>query len=255
VSTFAHLSYLGIAKNTTLDSLGVKIPNLDSNFAESKELLQSETAALEQLIRAIGDHPELSQHLYPTVILFGSRIKGYGTSTADLDYAVLVKPGTSETARAQIQALLQQSTSQSISGKAVEFWLEADNDKLVVKDFNSPDVSLADSTWAHVLFEGVWYGDKSAIEELHEKLLTSYLYSQGKKYGTRDARHTWLEEMEKDTLQYRLMHKGYARYYPKQGRLATAHSKFIDGDATFYDSGYRRLATKLFVRKVFLPKL
>src|SRR6185295_13438322 len=117
------------------------------------------------------------------------------------------------------------------------------------------DSAMGDSTLTHVLFEGAWGGNKNTIRELYEKLLVDYLYSKGKTVLQHDARTFWLKEIERDTLQYRLMHKGYARFFPKQGGIDTDHSSGIDSNSAFWDSGYRRLASKLFIDKVFLPQL
>ena len=70
-----------------------------------------------------------------------------------------------------------------------------------------------------------------------------------------DARKNWLLEIERDTLQYRLMHKGNARHYPEQGGIQTENSGALDSESMFWDSGYRRVATQLFLKKVFLPQL
>lgn len=136
----------------------------------------------------------------------------------------------------------------------MEFWLEADGDELSIQNFENPDSSLGDSSLPHPLL-GAWCGDRGAIEELYKKLMPGYLYSKGKTIDGEAARHLWLKQMEHNTLQYRLMHKGYQRFFPEQGGIHTAHSDEIDGDSTFYDSGYRRLATKLFLDRVFLPQL
>ncbi len=253
--TFAHLVNLGIADSEKISNLGIYIPALDGDFSTMQTNLESETQALEHLIKNIEQNEELLQYIYPTTILFGSRLKGYGAPTADLDFAVFVRPGVDPSSRGRIQELLQQTTENTITGKAVEFWLEEDGDELSIKNFDSPDVTLADNSWAHTLFEGAWYGDTHAISELHSKLLPGFLYSKDKKINNQDARSIWLEEMERDTLQYRLLHRGYARYYPQQTTMNTPHSDLIDGKSTFFDAGYRRLATQLYINKVFLPQL
>jgi hypothetical protein len=61
--------------------------------------------------------------------------------------------------------------------------------------------------------------------------------------------------MERDTLQYRLMHKGYERFFPAYGGMKTPHGDRIDGESIFWDSGYRDAAIKLFANRVFLPKI
>jgi hypothetical protein len=57
--------------------------------------------------------------------------------------------------------------------------------------------------------------------------------------------------MERDTVLYRLLHKGYERYFPIQSPYAGATA--IDGDSAFYDPRFRRFATELYLGRVFLP--
>jgi len=85
--------------------------------------------------------------------------------------------------------------------------------------------------------------------------LAPYLRETDKKIMNREARGLYLEEMERDILQYRLMHKGYERFFPPAGGLHSAHADKVDGESMFWDSGYRQLATKLFASRVFLPKI
>lgn len=229
---------------------------LDMPFSKREEMLKTDIGDLEHVVNSIESDPELNRFLYPAVILFGSRIKGYGLPKADLDIAVFVRPEISSEDRSELKKLLANTFShEKIKGKVVEFWLKNSEDGLSIIDSPDSTNTMADSRWAHVLFEGAWIGSNITVRELYEKLLSGYLYSENKTINGIDARRTWLEEMEKDTLQYRLMHKGYARFFPKQGGIQTSNSDRIDGQSMFYDSGYRRLATKLFLEKIFLPQL
>lgn len=232
------------------------LPRFNTPFSEWRAEVNDDIKEVMPLIRVIESDPELAKYLYPVVILFGSRIKGYGAANANLDVAVFVKPDTPMEQRTQMQGLLKRIlTGEKIQGKALEFWLAKKGNDLYVRDFPNQDISLGDSTLVYVLFQGVWCGNDVSIRELHGNLLTGYLYSREKKTGERDSRSIWLEEMERDTLQYRLMHRGYARFFPEQGGVRTAHSDRIDSRSMFWDLGYRRLGTKLFATKVFLPQL
>src|SRR3989344_723642 len=103
---------------------------------------------------------------------------------------------------------------------------EDDQDYIEVSEMkNHPD-------WAHVLFGGAWYGEKEFIEKSYRDLLSKYLVESPK-------RKTWLEEMERDAIQYRLMHNGYERFFP------------VCKEGAFYDSGFRKMATEIFLKKVF----
>lgn len=256
VITLLRWHALGILQRAELEIHGIALPRLDAPFSKWHTQINSDIKEALPLIALIHSDQKLATYLYPIVILFGSRIKGYGTGNVDLDAAVFIKPGTPMERREHIQGLLQRIlTGQKIRGKALEFWLADDGENLFIRDFPHLDTSLGDSTLSHVLFQGVWCGDLASIKKLHRNLLTGYLYSKGKTTGGKDSRSIWLEEMEHDTLQYRLMHKGYARFFPEQGGIHTIHSDRIDSKSMFWDSGYRRLATKLFVTKVFLPQL
>lgn len=229
---------------------------INKSFEEKQLLLTKDEEILKSAMHSIESSPELSKVLYLTCILFGSKVKGYGSLDADMDVAIFVKPGnTKEDLDSVRTSLTTIFPHEKLKGKIVEFWLEENNNELAVINFQKSQSSVADSSWSHVLFEGVWIGNSDTIKELHEKLLTGYLYSENKTINRANARGIWLEEMERDTLQYRLMHKGYARLFEPQGGIHTEHSDSIDGESMFYDSGYRRLATTLFLSKVFLPQL
>jgi hypothetical protein len=93
------------------------------------------------------------------------------------------------------------------------------------------------------------------LRELYANFLPGFLDSVGKTLVGRDARMVWLGELERDVLQYRLMHKGYRRFFPPRGGIDRFRAQGLDPESVFWDSGYRRLATKLFVSRVFLPQL
>lgn len=61
--------------------------------------------------------------------------------------------------------------------------------------------------------------------------------------------------MEHSLIQYRLMHKGYKEKNLEQGGIDSVYKDEIDGNSMFYDSGFRRMATKIYLEKVFLPQL
>ena len=140
-------------------------------------------------------------------------------------------------------------------GFSVEFWLDEHGDSLAVRDLEGRDSHQGGSTWTHVLFGAAWCGNVATVKELHKRLLVPYFYKSGVDTGGRDIRSDYLEEMERDALQYRLMHKGYARFFPERGGIHTPHGDAIDQDSVFWDSGYRRTATRLFASRVFLPRL
>lgn len=250
-SAWSRLLHLHVLDQEDIERLGVFIPDLEAGFAKNKKLIEQDAEELKPAIERMYHDPNLARLLYPVCILFGSRVKGYGTTTADLDVAVFVRPGVHFEERPRLQKHLKELFKhKKVNGKVMEFWLEQKDEGLAIRDFPHPDTLLGDSMLVHVLFGGAWYGEMQTIRELHEKVLHGYLYEKDS-----EKRRIWLEELERDTLLYRLLHKGYARFFPEQGGVHTPHADWIDGQSMFYDSGYRRLATKLFIRRVFLPKL
>lgn len=257
ISLWSRLLHAGVLEESYLEQRGIRLPKLDAlSWNENKFIIEKEISACAPVIAFLQSNPEISKLVYPVLLFFGSRIKGYAAHSADLDVAVFIKPDISLGERSHIQDLLRRIlTGEKMRGKALEFWLTHDGGALRAKDFVNPDNALGDSTLAHVLFGGMWYGNTPSIKELHHKLLSGYLYSKGKTTLGRDSRTIWINEIERDALLYRLMHKGYAQYYAPQSGMNTPRADRIDGSAAFWDSGYRRIATKLFISRVFLPQL
>jgi predicted nucleotidyltransferase len=245
----------GIISGSCLQQFGFELPQFNSPFTEAN-ILATEIKEFSTAIKLIVKNSAFSRFLYPAAIFFGSRLKGYAKKDADLDVAIFVKPGIKKKEREQIHRLLNRVfKSKKIDGKIVEFWLKVRGNELRIRDFKNPDVLLADSTWAHVLFAGVWLGEEKALRDLYQKLLPGFLYSRRRTYEGHDARALWLSNIEREVLQYRLMHKGYQRFFPPAGGIDITGAVQLDPQSTFWDSGYRRLATELFVSRVFLPQL
>ena len=244
---------LSVVSEAQVRAFGLELPKLDAEFSTSSPLAD-ELRGFSGAVEAIAQNPEYSRLLYPVVIFFGSRLKGYAKRNADLDAAVFIRPGISKKEREKIHHILDELfPSDRIDGKIVEFWLQESRQGLVIRDFRHPDVFLGDGTWVHLLLGSVWLGEKRTLAELYEKLLPGFLYSGGKTLMSRNARETWLAELEREVLQYRLMHKGYRRFYPPRGGVG--NQPRLDCESVFWDSGYRRLATKLYISRIFLPQL
>jgi predicted nucleotidyltransferase len=254
--TFCRLNRLNIVDSKQLAELNIIIPKLAGPFSENLQNMKEEMGEIREAIASVESNPELSKLIYPVALIFGSRLKGYGSSNTDIDAAVFVKPGTAFSERGRLKQLLKETFGhEKINGELVEFWLEQKEDQLQVHDFTEGDVFLGESYWTHVLFGAAWEGNKDAMRELREKLLVPYLHNTDRIIHGLDARRLYLEEIERDTLQYRLMHKGYEKFFPPYGGIHTPNADRIDGHSMFWDSGYRQLATKLFASRVFLPKI
>ncbi len=246
--------HMGILPEEYLHTLNITLPKLDAFFLETNSL-GCEIEEFRTSIQSIVTSPKCSKLLYPTAIFFGSRLKGYALKDADLDIAVFVKPDVPLEERPRIQRMLMEMfKSKKIDGKIVEFWLTTDENGYTIRNFPNPDILLADSTWIHIPFAGVWLGEQEALKELHHNLLSGFLRSKDKIINRYDARTLWLRNIEREVLQYRLMHKGYHRLFPVI-QSALLNTKQVDPQSAFWDSGYRRLATLLFITRVFLPQL
>jgi hypothetical protein len=237
-----------------VESIG---PSRDTRIHEALESLrhrvenakpiprQEDMVVFEKIAEAIETDQELSEFLFPVIIAYGSRIKGCSTKNGDVDFAVMVRPGTPFGLRSKIQTGLKAIiASLGVHGKALEFWLEERSGHILVRDFGKTDRSLADSSFGDTLLQGAWFGEEETIRRLYEEILEGYLEST--------YRVDLLREMERVVLQYRLMHKGYHHFHSEQ-RSACVQKEMVDYQGAFWDPGYRRLATTLFLRKVFLP--
>lgn len=222
------------------------------NFRE----MESEAREIKDIVTQIQNDERLSKLFYPVVILSGSRLKGYGEPQSDIDFGVFVKPSVDANNRADVtKAIREVFSGIKNASDPVEFWLEENDGQLSVKNWAEPNPLLGENFQVQLLLGAVWEGNGEAVQDLREKLLTPYFYQTDTKIHNQDARKMYLGELERDTLQYRLMHKGYERFFPKTGGIKTAHSDYIDGQSIFWDSGYRQLATKLFAQRIFLPQL
>lgn len=242
-SVLARLNTHKVIDDAYLERLGIFVPTLEEDFQNQPENLKTRLTDFEQKTRVLASDPLLAESVYPVSIVSGSVVKGYATRYSDTDIAIFVRPGM----RTEDRERMSLRAQEILGTKPLEFWLEERDGELCIKDFGIEDISLGNDRLANTLFNGVWCGDTDSMRELHEQLLAPYLASNERERAIR------LEDIERGTLQYRLMHRGYERFYPTKETQPA--SEEMDGTSAFWDPGYRRLATKLFIKKVFLPKL
>jgi hypothetical protein len=252
--TIYHLHSLNIIGTEVFATYNLTAPNLAPSGQEVIRGLKEDLKDLSNTCSKIEYYPELNEYVYPVIIITGSAMKGYQSREADLDIVIFVKPSVPEDRRGRIQELMGEVLSETRANGAMEFWLYENNDVYGIRDYVNPDQKRGDSSLTHPL-TGVWCGNEEAISELYTKLMPGYVYSENKKILDSDAREIWLRDIEHNSLKYRLMHKGYARFNAPQGGINSKHADDIDGASMFYDSGYRRLATTSFIKNVFLPQL
>lgn len=254
LKAWRHFYDLGLVDKDKLDKLGIRIPNLSGSFSENLSNLSGEIEKLKGILTEIKSNPDLSKSVLPIILIGGSKVKGYGESTSDTDVSIFIKPEVSELDRTQIrEILLKIFDKYNFDCRPTEFWLIEQGNKLKINDGLKKDHWTAESDWVHVLLNSFWLGDIREINELKTKLLPSFFEMTGETKHHHPIRELHFENMEKDLLQYRLMHKGYERNFPTIKNPYKDESS-IDGSSTFWDPGFRKLATKLFVNNVFLPK-
>lgn len=254
--TFRRLYRLGIIDREELDQLGISLPTLKGPFSENLNLIAEDIDRLKRISSAIGSTPLLNATLYPAILVNGSRLKGYAEHISDFDTSVFVRPGADEADKERMRELVYPLFArEGYNHEPSEFWLQEENEKLKVRSFPDFDKRRADSYWAHTLFGSAWVGDETEIQLIQKRLLPTYFENSEENIHGRKARELYIEELERDRLQYRLLHKGYSRHYPTYPRDLWTHQSEIDGDAAFWDPGYRQLATQIYLNSVFLPKL
>jgi hypothetical protein len=247
---YRKLYRLHIFNEEQAAAFGVDLPHVAGPFSENLAHLEVEFTALQQLVEKAAVDPELSRYIYPVLTVGGSRVKGYGTPASDIDINVFIKPDVPESEKQQVRSLL---TTLFEGYEPIEFWLDKTDGSLTVRNPSTFDAHQADVYWTHSLFTTAWVGAKAAIYELQQQLLPVYFRAGDAPAAS--ARRLYLERLEQDVLQYRLMHTGFERQYPLRSRPHWSYSPAIDGHSVFYDPGYRLVATKLFINTVFLPKI
>lgn len=252
----AHLHKQGLVGEDDLKQWDIVLPHLGGPFYPNRHRLQPTVAEILSMCKQAAEHPRLSQLVYPVALILGSRVKGYGLTEADCDIAVFVRPGVNREEREYLeQELAKVYAHQRFDGDVKLFWLREAEGRLCVIDWPKPAPSDASSSWIYVLFGALWFGEEEQLGVLHQKLLTPYFSASKTELLDKPVYERWLEEMERDSVLYRLLHKGFERYYPVRSGVDTKRGSVVDGHSAFYDPQYRRIATELFIRRVFLPKL
>ncbi|MFV0485483.1 MAG: hypothetical protein ACK5MU_04655 [Candidatus Saccharimonadales bacterium] len=152
------------------------------------------------------------------VFVGGSKLKGYGGDSSDLDVYIWGGDATQE------------------------FYDKYDVHRVPENLDGNPNLT-------NVVFDTVWLGNEEMCEKGREELVRPYLGAPDDQGRIRS-----IERIELDLLIYRLLHKGFARMVDDVS-AETKQYEAIDGSSAFYDPRYRRVATELFAKYVFIPKL
>lgn len=222
-----HLHTGGVVHEDVLKSVGVAMPRLAGELSRNLQYMSKEVALAGAVTDRICQDERLGRFFYPIVMLGGSRLKGYGDESADTDMGVVTRPDNNPD-----PALLKE--------------LFLDHMPVIMKAAQTPKGLYIDPVWSNFLYNSAWIGEKTAIDDLRGMVATMYDDSPVDK-------HVALRRLEQDTLQYRLLHKGYQRHYPIRSDDTPIPADGVDSHSVFWDPGYRHLATRLFAEKVRLP--
>lgn len=165
---------------------------------------------------------DISHLIFPVLIFYGSRIKGYSEDDSDYDIAVIVKDGVSDF----------QKIDDFFGQKVLKYKTKELHGELEIIDSDLYDPSSGSVNDAHVLFNGVWVGDPDIVSHLSQSLLKPIILNH-------DVTLRHRAELERDLLQYRLLHKGYERF------------NYVKNKNVFMDTGYRCVASSLYLSKIF----
>lgn len=101
---------------------------------------------------------------------------------------------------------------------------------------------------AHIFFNSIWVSGKDInnLENAAQRIIGLYPNLPDK-----ETRRLSIEKLESDLLQYRLLHKGFSQFFGKT-KFQTSKYPEIDGDCPFYDDEYRKIATMLYAKYVWI---
>lgn len=207
-----------------VSDFGIIIPNIAGNLNNNLLPVKDQIEKFKLIIES----KVIDDIIYPMFIVFGSRLKGYCSQSSDIDIAVLIKPGTRD------QHLVTKRLNESFGTDVTQYWLDDHHGNLMIKDFKRLDAYIGESLDSHVILNGSWFGEEQAIEDVANRLILPYIQES-------DVKEFRVKQMERDILQYRLLHRGYSKLFP----TTTSH--------TFFDEGYRLTASKLYTTHVFIP--
>lgn len=207
----------------------------------------------EGILRGIEGDPVLSQYLYPSIILYGSRVKGYARINSDFDVAVFVKPSAPQNLIGTIASIIKASLPQANKCKSItEYWVDHSEEGYSFLPKVSNSLSQLAAQDVQSLFLGQMIGAKF---QGFDELLSKYVYLD--RFGEKKelVRNTLLKRIEADALQSRFLHRGFRDSNGHKASLSISAEGFSEVNKAFWDENYRTIATSLFLDKVFLPQL
>jgi predicted nucleotidyltransferase len=245
---------LGLIDAAYLQRFGIEITDLSEVMPYSTAKISKDFEYLTHAAEIIRQHPVLSQSIYPAFLLFGSRIKGYADLHSDVDAAIVMRPEADFSQREKILNTLQDDIPE-FPDRMLEFWTTRESGQLQFMMPKEDTRIFIGEKQVHFLMNGAWIVSGDEFSKIQNEILERYVDLS--RFGDKkeEVRSQLLGQIELDLLQYRIMHKGYRKYYPQIPRSSTENSDLIDWESDFWDPGYRRIATQLFLSRVFLPDL
>lgn len=247
LSAMRRLHRLNIVPTDDLEIFGITVPDVSHPFPIYLEKIEkSQWQSVMDITERIKNDAELSTLLYPFALTFGSKVKGYDSLSSDTDIALFFRPEAQITDREHILKLLHSKVDTEKVDKILEFWVESSDQSLFRTSEENSETTL-NELQIHFLLGGVWIGKNDEQQDLYKRIVNFYLQQP-----EQSQRSHYLRQLELDILQYRLMHKGFRSQYPIRSREVLPVD-LIDQESDFWDSGYRKVASLLYVSRVFLP--
>lgn len=256
-ATLSRWVHRGIIRKSELAKFSIDVPDLSSPFSlDLSRFAEGEGKLLTAISRKISESSALSPWVYPVVLAIGSRVKGYAGLDADTDAAIFFRPQASLLQRKDLLAKLTREVPEiALLDNLLEFWTRQEDGRIGLRYLPGIAPTIVGAPQVHMLFGGVWISASEDGKKIYGDLVAKYVDLSRFGEEKEEVRFTLLRQLELDVLQYRLMHKGYRRLYPTPPRAVTTHTRLIDWESDFWDSGYRRVASLLFLSRVFLPDI
>lgn len=253
--TFLHLKRLSILPPEIDYQFSVVAPDLTLPMpVEGKSVVERVYSSLVEAVDIIKTDLELDKIIYPFFIGIGSQIKGIAGKGSDKDAALFWRPSINTEDRQRALDLLREKCPRILEIDSMpEIWLDEVDGKICFRKETPMTPNKVSPEQIHFIFNGLWMGDEKEIRRVRLDLMERYLNLDRFGQDKNRTRSHLLGRLEMDSLQYRLMHKGFRRTYPRRNIRWLMPQ--IDFDSDFYEPEYRQIASLLYISKVFLPDL
>lgn len=213
------------SKGLNKNSLLIEGQDMRGNFSQNLSFIKSDIENINNKLNQLD-----SDNIHKVALIGGSRVKGYANQDSDIDICLFVD--------SNISRYEWEQAYEAFGGHG-----------LFPIYVNSFELAGLIEDYAGDIFNSIWVGDKAEVRIFQNKVLNRY-------YGENNelTRSNCLEKIESDLLQYRLLHNGYARYHNFEP-FSFSDENTMNESSPFYDSGYRRLALEIYLKRVFMPNI